>query len=633
MFLYQLRKSIKPLLWIVVIGFGVSLFFTYTRLSSRQSTSTLLKVNGEEITYSDFIRSYYDVYTRYTESTGEKISPDMENYLKTQVLSQLLTNALLYQEAKKAKIKVSDEEIKRQVGLILSQFGSRENFMRYLQSRGMDYPQFEDLIHRQIAVAKLTQLITSSITLTEKELRDYWMIENETLTLSCLFLSPDKYASDIKVEEEEAKKYYEENKEEFRVPEKVSVEYILVSPDEFEGEVKVTEEEMKEYYNEHLEEFEVEEERRASHILVKLSPDAPTDERLKAEEKIEKIKKLLEEKKDFAELAREYSDDRASAERGGDLGWFTYDMMTPEFSKAVFSLKEVGEVSGVVESPYGLHLIRLTGIKPAHRKSFDEVREEIRKFLIQQKKEKLAQEEVDKVKREIEKGRLSFEEYAKTYPERVKSTSFFSFYEKPDNLSFNLEFNRLAFSLEPGKISSPIRIKEGLCIMTLKEKKPSYIPSWEEVKEKAKKEVARQKAEKITEERAREIVKKIREEKAPLSLFAEEWDFETFDSVTRGSWIKGIYGTDRDKFLKVAFSLPAGKVSDPLSLSDRFCIIEVKERKIPMEKFDQEKEELYSTLLERKKEEFLSAWFTQIKQEAKIIDNTSLLFASSSSQS
>lgn len=630
MLLRELRKTVKPLIWVVAAGFVASLFFTYTRISSQEERNILVKINGKKITYSEFINAYRDAYNRYVENTGEQVPPEMENYLKSQILSQLVSNELLYQEAKKAGIKVSQEEVKEQVREIINSFGSRENFMRYLRYRRINYSDFEERVSRQIAISKLTRFLRNSVIVTQQEVKDYWVLKNETLGLTYLFLNPEKYAADIKVDTDEAKNYYQKNKQEFKIPEKVKMEYILVSPDEFKKEVKVTEEELRDYYQEHSEEFKVEEKRKVSHILIRIPQDAGEKAKNEARAKLQQIKQKLDEGASFAELAREYSDDKVSAKEGGDLGYFTYDTMTPEFSKAAFSLKKVGDISDIVETPYGLHLIKLTGIKPAHQKSFEEVKEDIEKNLLEKRKDNLAYQEIKKAKEKIEEGKLSFEEYAKKYPGRVKTTPLFARYEKVDDLAWNTQFNKTAFSLEAGQISSPLRIPEGWCIMTLKEKKPSHIPDWEEARKKAIEKLAQEKAEKITAQRAEDIVNRVKKGKQSLASFAKEWEYNTLNSITRESQIKGIYGEDKREFLKVAFSLTPGKISDPFSLSNGYYIVKVLDRNIPWEKFDKQKKDFRQQILAMKKEEFFTSWFSKVQEEAKIIDNTSSLFASPS---
>jgi len=630
MILHDLRKIIKPLLWVIAIAFIASLFFTYTRMSSRGGgEKPLVSVNGENISYLDFIQAYRNVYNRYIENTGGNISPEIERYLKSQVLSQLVANRLLYHEAKKAGIKVSQEEVNYQVENILRSFGSRENFMRYLQYQRIKYPDLEEDIRRQIAISKLTEIIKNSVVLTDQEVKDYWILENEKIDLAYLFLNPGKYAKDIKVDEKEVKDYYQKHKKEFEVPDKVQVSYILISPDEFKDKVKINEKRLKDYYEEHPDEFEVEEERRASHILISVPPNAGEKVKEETRKKIEEIRNKLKKGASFSELARKYSDDEVSAKKGGDLGFFTYSAMTSNFSKAVFSLKKVGDISDIVETPYGFHIIKLTGIKPAHKKSFKEVKNEIRQKIIQTETDKLAREEIQRAREEIEKGKLTFEKYAKNHPNRVKLSPFFSKYEPVKGLSWEPRFNEVAFSLKVGKISPVLKLSEGYCIMMLKEKKPAYIPSWKEAKDKVMERVSWEKAEKITAQRASDIVKEVRDGKA-LSSFAKEWEYHTLNSISRNSWIRGISAQDRDRFIKTIFSLPEGKLSDPLLLSDGYYIVKILKRKIPFTQFAKEKDKFYKELLKRKKDEFLSSWFAKVREKAKIVDNTSLFFPTSS---
>lgn len=303
--------------------------------------------------------------------------------------------------------------------------------------------------------------------------------------------------------------------------------------------------------------------------------------------------------------------------------------MTSNFSKAVFSLKKVGDISDIVETPYGFHIIKLTGIKPAHKKSFKEVKNEIRQKIIQTETDKLAREEIQRVREEIEKGKLTFEKYAKNHPNRVKLSPFFSKYEPVKGLLWEPRFNDVAFSLKVGKISPVLKLSEGYCIMMLKEKKPAYIPSWKEAKDKVMERVSWEKAEKITAQRASDIVKEVRDGKA-LSSFAKEWEYHTLNSISRNSWIRGISAQDRDRFIKTIFSLPEGKLSDPLLLSDGYYIVKVLKRKIPLAQFAKEKDKFYKELLKRKKDEFLSSWFAKVREKAKIVDNTSLFFSTSS---
>ncbi len=301
MILRSLRKSIKPMMWVIAIAFIASLFFMYGPFFGRGGREKpLIKVNNASISYASFLRSYKRAYDQYLQDAEGEISPQVESYLKSQVLSNLIANEILYQEAKKAEVKVSKEEVTQQTKEVKRRFTSQEYFMRWLSYQGYSYSDFEEEIERQLTISRLTQRIMDSAIVTDEELKDYWALENERIEVEYLLLNPEEYAEDIKVTTEEAKKYYQDHKDDFKVPEKVKVQYILISPGDFKDKIEVNEQTLKEYYQDHLDEFEVEEKRRASHILIGLPSSATDEEEKKAKEKIEKIEDEIKKGADFA---------------------------------------------------------------------------------------------------------------------------------------------------------------------------------------------------------------------------------------------------------------------------------------------------------------------------------------------
>ncbi|GAH06825.1 unnamed protein product, partial [marine sediment metagenome] len=222
----------------------------------------------------------------------------------------------------------------------------------------------------------------------------------------------------------------EKHQEDFTIPEKVKADYLLISSGEFTKEIKVTAKELKSYYEGHLANFEVPEKRKVSHILIKLLPSASKKDEENAKKKIEEIQKELEKGADFTTLAKKYSQDTPSAEKGGDLGFFTYTQMIPSFSRAAFSLEKEGEVSGIVKSPFGYHLIKLTGIKQAYTEPLEKVKSRINKLLIEQKSDDLAKKEAETMRERIKEKKITFTDYVKKHPFRYNSTPFFSSTEK-----------------------------------------------------------------------------------------------------------------------------------------------------------------------------------------------------------
>ena len=168
---------------------------------------------------------------------------------------------------------------------------------------------------------------------------------------------------------------------------------------EIQAKVKVTEEEVKEYYEKNKDKFKEPEQVRARHILIKVDPNADEKKWKEAEEKAKEIKKRIEKGEDFAKLAKEFSDDPGTKNRGGELGFFTKGRMVPEFEAAAFALKP-GEVSDPVKTVYGYHIIQTLEKKSAKQKEFNQVKEQIRQMLKREKERKLMDKMIAELKKE-----------------------------------------------------------------------------------------------------------------------------------------------------------------------------------------------------------------------------------------
>jgi len=625
----DLRNLIKPGVWIIAIAFIASIVFMYGRSTFQgEGQESLVEINGVAISYQDFLQVYQNTYEIYQEQFEEKISPQLEQYLRSQVLSEMVKNELLWQETKKAKVKVSQEEVNETVREIMKPFGSQEAFMRFLEYRHILYSEVEEDIKKQLAINKLTQTIRNSAVVTEEELKNHWIIENENIGVSYVVVQPEKYKDKIEVTKEELEEYYEEYKENFRMPEKVKVDYILIKPEDFIDKAsKASTEELESYYQEHLPYFTFAEERRASHILIQIAAPANPENDEKAKEKIEEIERELKEGADFATLAREYSEDSASGKKGGDLEFFTYYEMVPSFSEAVFALEKTEDVSEIIKTPFGYHLIKLTGIKASYVKPFQEVEERLEQMWKDEKSEALAQAEASNISKEIEKKSSAFEEYLKEYPQRSRTTSFFTQEEEIEGLGWLREFNELAFSLKAEKISSVLKIPEGYCLLKLKEKEPSFIPLLEDVAEKTEEKLIEKKSKEIAEDIASQIVIEAKQESLSILSTKLDLEYKSLESLKRTDFVEGMSSEDKQQFIETAFSLKEGEASKPLDLLFGYYIIKLDTRELLLDAFSEQKEKFKESLLSQRREQTFNLWLQQIWEKAKIVDNSSLFFS------
>lgn len=629
MLMQDLRNLIKPGVWVIAIVFIASIVLMYGRSAFQgQNQGSLAEINGVAISYQDFLQVYQNTYETYREQLQEDLSPQLEQYLRSQVLVEMVRNELLWQETKKAEIKISQEELDEAARETMRPFGSQEAFVRFLEYRQILYSEVEEDIKKHLAINKLTQAIESSAAVTEEELKDYWITQNEKIGVSYVVVKPGKYKDRIEVTKEELQEYYEEYKENFRIPEKVKVDYILIKPEDFADKVsEVSKKELENYYQENLSYFSIGEERRASHILIQIADPANPEDDEKAKGKIEEIEEELKEGADFATLAKEYSEDSASAEKGGDLEFFTYYEMVPSFSEAAFSLEEVGDVSEIVKTPFGYHLIKLAGIKAGYVKPFQEVEERLEQMWKDEKSEALAQEEASNIRKEIEKKSSAFEEYLKEYPQRARTTSFFTQEEEIEGLGYLREFNQLAFSLKAEEISSVLEIPEGHSLLKIKERESSFIPLLEDVAEKTEEKLIEKKSKEIAEDIANQTAIEAKEEDLSILSTKLDLEYKNLESLKRTDWIEGMSSEDRQQFMETAFSLEEGEISNPLNLLFGYHIIELNTRELFLDNFSEQKEEFKENFLSQRKEQTLNLWLQQIWEKAKIVDNSSLFFS------
>jgi peptidyl-prolyl cis-trans isomerase D len=239
-------------------------------------------------------------------------------------------------------------------------------------------------VRQQLLVAQLSEAYSGTSIAPRSVAERLLRITDQKREVSRAIYAPEKYEGSVKLEADAAKKYYESHQDEFRLPEQVRVQYVTLSLESLLPQMHVEPAELRKYYDEHQRQFGVPESRQAAHILITADKSATAEAKTKARVLAEQV--AAEARKNptaFAELARKYSQDPGSAAKGGDLGSFSRGSMVKAFDDAVFSMK-VGEISGPVESEYGFHVIRVTGVTPAQMKSFDQARPEIEKELKKQ---------------------------------------------------------------------------------------------------------------------------------------------------------------------------------------------------------------------------------------------------------
>jgi peptidyl-prolyl cis-trans isomerase D len=372
------KRVVQIFLALIALPFAFWGVDSYVRDSG--AGADLASVGDSRITLPQFDQAWRAQQDRMRQVLGEGFRPETMNTLAARraVLDSLIDQRLLLLEAAKGRLGASDDLLRDVISKIpaLQENGqfSMARYQSALTAQAMSQAQFEAQLRQDLTLQQVVGAIGetgfASSTVVDQLLRT----QVEERQIAEFRIAPEQYATQVKIEDAAVQKYYEENPKRFEVVEQARVEYVVLSLDGLLAQLAVSDTEVTAWYESHQERYQQAEERRASHILFLAGGDTDPE---KARAKAEEVLKAVQQSPDrFAELARQHSQDPGSAEKGGDLGFFARGAMVKPFEDTAFKLRE-NEISALVQSEFGYHIIKLTGIKPGKQRSLAEVRSEI----------------------------------------------------------------------------------------------------------------------------------------------------------------------------------------------------------------------------------------------------------------
>ncbi|UCB54055.1 MAG: SurA N-terminal domain-containing protein [Thiotrichales bacterium] len=332
-------------------------------------------VNGEEIPVFQFDNAYSNQLARLNQQFGSAL-PFSNQQIKTQVLDQLINAVVLEDNSYSSGYRVSDSSLKQNIAALFTRDGKfdRDYFENVVASNGMTVSQYETRLRNELRVVQKQNAILASAILSDEEARQLAELTQQEREIRMIKFKVDSESDEIVVTDEEIEDYYNTNSVNYMTPERVSVEYVEIISDDLADSVDVDEDRITEMYEDYRRSMQKKEERKARHILVQLgTTEAKSKDALMP--RMEEIRQRLNDGESFEDLAKEYSEDPGSAKQGGDLGWVATGEMVKSFEDTLFSMNK-GEVSDVVETQFGLHLIKLDDVRTPEVQTLAEKRGE-----------------------------------------------------------------------------------------------------------------------------------------------------------------------------------------------------------------------------------------------------------------
>jgi peptidyl-prolyl cis-trans isomerase D len=547
-------------------------------------------------------------------------------YFASQAAEQLINEKALVDEARRLGLRANDDELRDelqhgQLGSMLfpdGKFVGQEEYENFVQRNDLTVPQFEALEKNFILIRKLRALVASSAFVSDAEVRDEFEQRNTKVKFEYAVITQADILKGLHPTDEELKAYYNRNKATYNnsIPEKRQIKYVVVDSSKIAAATAVTAQDLQTYYDQHRDEYRVPEQVKVSHILIKTPLPAPGGKEdakavADARTKAEGVLKELKAGGDFAKLAEKYSDDPGSAKNGGELGWIGRGRTVPEFEKAAFSLAK-GQTSDLVKSSYGFHIIRLEDKHDAHLKTLAEVKNEIEEKVKQQKTAHATDLAANAL---LSLARTDgFDKAAAAKGQTAVTTEFFSRTDNLPGLTANPQFMDAVFNEADKAPPDVVQVPQGYVVFQLLGIKPPATPTFEEIRSRVESEFKNERASFLLQQKTQELSDHAKAghdlKKAAKDLGAT---VKTSDLVLPDGQVPDIGSMSNASSI---FSLQSGEISGPITAGGNGVVAQLLEKQAPTDQeFSEKKDSIRQSLLGAKQNDLFALFVTNLRKD------------------
>jgi peptidyl-prolyl cis-trans isomerase D len=585
-------------------------------------SEVLAEVEGEPITVGAFTRRYNAQVNAYRNAYGGQINDQLIKQLgiDRQILNALVDEEAMVAESRKQGITVSDVEIRERI-LALPGFQENGKFIgeqRYrqllqIQNPPMTTADFERTLRRALQIEKLRNALTGWMSVSDAEVAAEFRKRNEKVKLDVVPITPDAFKNQVTATDAEIAAAFEKSKERYRIGEKRKIKYALLNVDAVRQTITIPDSEVTAFYNQNISQYQTPAQVRASHILFKTEGKDEKAVQAKAEEV---LKLATAPGADFAGLAKKYSEDDTNNTNGGDLDYFGRGRMVPEFENVAFAMKN-GEISDLVKTSFGFHIIKMVDNKPEATRPLADVRAEIEDQLKWQR----AQAEAEKIAKSLEatmKTQADLDRIAKERNMPVTETGLILLAEPIQGVGSQPELSGRVFGMKEGDVTPAMRVAAGWVFATVTGRQDAYIPKLDEVKTRVAEDVKQDKAVEMAKQRAAAIAADLKAAK-DFAAAAKRAGLEvkSTELVTRGSAIPDLGISE--SIDAIAFALPQGGVSDAITTPTGTAIIRVAEKvNVTDVEVESGKDLLRDEMVNQRRDKFFGAYMQKAKQGLKI---------------
>jgi peptidyl-prolyl cis-trans isomerase D len=576
-------------------------------------------VNGQPILATAYQRQFMELVKHYQEQNRGELTEEMVKamHLKEAALNRLIDEALILQAGERLGLKVTDAELRQQIQSYPffqreGKFDERTYFMLLARNR-LNSADFEAQERQRLQLKKIIEELGSLAKVSDTEMQEIFRLGKEAVKVSYLAVTPEKFMARQHPSEADISRYYQEHQAEFSVPSKARVSYLIFRTQDFQDKVTISPAEVADVIKEHPGEYYRPKVIRVRQILLALPPKADPAVRERLSKQAQEILGKLRGGEDFAVLAKSQSQDPASKDKGGELGYVQRGQHPPEWERAAFALKP-GEV-GRADTPQGIYVLKVEEVKETEK--IPDAEAKVTQRLKQERARALAQEAAREARTALSQGTAAA---AKQYGVSLKETPLIGSQDQVPDLGPAPAFNQAALQLKPGETSRVVDLPNGFAVMKSLEYQAEHVPPLEQIKDRVARQVKKQGALKEAEQEATRLLDRLKKGESLAQVAAASgWPVKESGFFTR---FEGLEGQRQAEVLtSAAFLLSKERPypDHPLFWQDKYYILAFKERRAAdLAEFQKDRDKMMSQFLEQKKQELFYAWLDAERRQAKI---------------
>jgi peptidyl-prolyl cis-trans isomerase D len=579
---------------------------------NQMQANVLATINGDNITTQDLQRI---IQSRLRGSMGT--DPHLVSGIANSVLDQMVLSRAVETQARRLGLQVGDQEVLQSLQAIPwlyneGKFIGVDAYQNQIaQETGMSAAQFEAQLKQRMLFEKVRNVVTDGVEVTPAEVHEEFLRRNARAKVEYAVLDPSQFIKDVKVTPDALDAFFKKDPARYTVPQQRRVRYVIIDPDRIRASAKLDDSELKAYYNSHLSDYRVPDRVKVAHILFKKTGKRPA-EVAAIEKKARDVLKQIKSGGNFAELAKKNSED-SSAQNGGEIGWIVRGQTVKEFEDSAFSMNR-GQVSDLIKTIYGFHIVKVEDKQTAHLQTFDEVKDQIRASLEKQKLAQAQEALADRMVEELKATPNDFDGAARKLGLQPQQTPLFRYNQPVPDLGKSDSFENLAFQLREGEVGKPISVPKGTAVLQVAQVVPEHVPSLNEVRAQVEQDYKAEQSRLIAAQKARELSSKAKSGGDFKRLAQSEGltvkqskDFtqqENVDETIPGSAFAS------------AFTLNPGQTSDVINGGGNQAVFRVISRTRANESdFAAQQSQIAEELLERKRSIAFELYEDNLKQE------------------